>query len=186
MAPAAYVAEDGLVDHHGRRGPWSWECWIPSVGESLYRELGMGGLVCKEREKGKGVFRRETRKRHNIWHLKKRKYLIKKRLIPLREIFKNCTIPHYTQLLSALGLSCSRLAPRGGLPSSGLLSSEPLLPIQPSTPCGKVVRNPLNTVNQISRSLEIISQIYISIHSQFTRWLHHHFRASWYWYKLPT
>ena len=81
-----------------------------------------------------------------------------------RKYFKNCTIPCYTQLLSALGLSCSRLAPRGGLPSSGLLSSEPLLPIQPSTPCGKVVRNPLNTVNQISRSLEIISQIYISIH----------------------
>ena len=118
---------------------------------------------------GERGFQKGNKEKGQHLTLKKRKYLIKKCLIPLREIFKNCTIPHYTQLLSALGLSCSRLAPRGGLPSSGLLSSEPLLPIQPSTPCGKVVRNPLNTVNQISRSLEIISQIYISIHSQFTR-----------------
>jgi hypothetical protein len=25
MAPAPYVAEDGLVGHQGRRGPWSYE-----------------------------------------------------------------------------------------------------------------------------------------------------------------
>jgi hypothetical protein len=25
MAPAAYVAKDGLSDNNGRRGPWSWE-----------------------------------------------------------------------------------------------------------------------------------------------------------------
>jgi hypothetical protein len=25
MALAAYVAEDGLVGHHWRRGPWSYE-----------------------------------------------------------------------------------------------------------------------------------------------------------------
>jgi hypothetical protein len=28
MAPAAYVAEDGLSSINGRRGPWSYEGWI--------------------------------------------------------------------------------------------------------------------------------------------------------------
>ena len=29
MASAAFVAEDGLVGHQGRRGPWSCEDLIP-------------------------------------------------------------------------------------------------------------------------------------------------------------
>jgi hypothetical protein len=53
MAPAAYVAEDGLVGHNGRRGPWSCEgymaqykgipgpgCRSGSVGE---QGVGVGG-----------------------------------------------------------------------------------------------------------------------------------------------
>jgi hypothetical protein len=35
MAPAAYVAEDGLIRHQWEGGPWSWEAQFPSVRECL-------------------------------------------------------------------------------------------------------------------------------------------------------
>jgi hypothetical protein len=33
MAPAAYVAEDGLIGINGRRVPWSWEGSMPQCKE---------------------------------------------------------------------------------------------------------------------------------------------------------
>jgi hypothetical protein len=38
----------------------------PSVGECQGQEAGLGGLVSRERGKGVGVFRGETRKGDNI------------------------------------------------------------------------------------------------------------------------
>jgi len=48
MAPAAYVAEDGLLGTKERRSPWSCQGWTPSIGECQGREAGMG--VAGERE----------------------------------------------------------------------------------------------------------------------------------------
>ena len=44
MSPAAYVAEDGLVEHHWSGealGPVKAQC--PTVGECQDREAGVGG-----------------------------------------------------------------------------------------------------------------------------------------------
>jgi hypothetical protein len=71
MAPAAYVAEDGLVGINGRRGPWSWEGSIPRVGECQDREAEVGGLLNKGRQEGIEGFWRETRKGDNIWNVNK-------------------------------------------------------------------------------------------------------------------
>jgi hypothetical protein len=60
MAPAAYVAEDGLVWHNGRRGPWSYEGLIdaPGLGNQRWGG-GVGGWVeeypLRSRGKGDGI-----------------------------------------------------------------------------------------------------------------------------------
>jgi hypothetical protein len=67
MAPTAYVAEDGLVRHHGRRGPPSCEGAMPQC-------RGMPGQGSRSRwadEQGwgewdRGGFGGETRKGDNI------------------------------------------------------------------------------------------------------------------------
>jgi hypothetical protein len=51
-----------LWDINERRGPWPCEGSIPSVGECQDREVGVGGLVSRERGGGMGVFRGEMRK----------------------------------------------------------------------------------------------------------------------------
>jgi len=44
MAPAAYVAEDGLFWHQLEGIPLVlWRLYAPSVGEHLDDEVGMGG-----------------------------------------------------------------------------------------------------------------------------------------------
>jgi hypothetical protein len=43
MTPAAYVAEDGLVRHHGRRGPWSYE---GSIDVPVQWNIGQEVEVC--------------------------------------------------------------------------------------------------------------------------------------------
>jgi hypothetical protein len=58
MAPASYVAEDGLVGHQ-----WEKRAQCPSVGESQDRKVEVGGLVSRGRGFGIGVFEGETRKR---------------------------------------------------------------------------------------------------------------------------
>jgi hypothetical protein len=63
MAPAAYVAEDGLVGHHGRRGPWSCEGLMPIVGECQDQEAGVGGLVSKGSGERTGDFQRGSQER---------------------------------------------------------------------------------------------------------------------------
>jgi hypothetical protein len=45
MAPAAYVAEDGLVGHQWEERPLKVLC--PSVGECQGQEVGVGGLVSR-------------------------------------------------------------------------------------------------------------------------------------------
>ena len=53
MALAAYVAEDSLVSHEGRRGPWSGEGSLPHC-------MGMPGPGSRigwvgEQDEGKGI-----------------------------------------------------------------------------------------------------------------------------------
>ena len=60
MAPAAYVAEDGLVGHQWEERPFA-QC--PSVVESQDRELGFGGLVSREIGCGRGGFQRGNQER---------------------------------------------------------------------------------------------------------------------------
>jgi hypothetical protein len=43
IAMAAYVAEDGLVGHSGRRRLWSDGVWCPNVGECQGGKAGVGG-----------------------------------------------------------------------------------------------------------------------------------------------
>jgi hypothetical protein len=55
MAPATYVAEDGLVDHQLRRGPWSCEGSRPQYRRMPGPGMGVGGLESKgegERDRG--------------------------------------------------------------------------------------------------------------------------------------
>ena len=42
MAPVAYEAEDCLIWHQWRTGPWSWE---GSLGEGQGVEVGVSGWV---------------------------------------------------------------------------------------------------------------------------------------------
>jgi hypothetical protein len=53
MAPALFVAEDGLVGHQ-----WGKRPLVPSVGEFKGREAGVGGWVGahphRSRKRGKG------------------------------------------------------------------------------------------------------------------------------------
>jgi hypothetical protein len=44
VALAIYVAEDGLVCHQGRRGPWSCEGSRPQYRGMLGPGMGVGGL----------------------------------------------------------------------------------------------------------------------------------------------
>jgi hypothetical protein len=67
MAPAAYVAEDGLVRHQWGGevfGPVKARC--PSVRECQDREMGLGGLVRVCVGDGIGGFGGEMRKGDNI------------------------------------------------------------------------------------------------------------------------
>jgi hypothetical protein len=58
MAPAAYVAEDGLVGHQWEEKPLVlWWLYAP-VGEFQGQEEGVGGLVC--RGSGEGIEGFET------------------------------------------------------------------------------------------------------------------------------
>jgi len=41
MAPAAYVAEDGMVWHQWRRSPWSYEGLFPQERQDV--EVKVGG-----------------------------------------------------------------------------------------------------------------------------------------------
>jgi hypothetical protein len=60
MTLAAYVTEDGLVGHHGRRGPWSWEGSMPQYRgmpePGSKSELGSRGTA-----EGMRIFGGETR-----------------------------------------------------------------------------------------------------------------------------
>ena len=56
MAPAAYVAEDGLVRHQWEERPFCpMKALCSSIGECQDREAGVGGLV--SRGKGDGIGR---------------------------------------------------------------------------------------------------------------------------------
>ena len=70
MAAAAYSAEDGLVSHSSVRGEalFPMKALCPSVWECQGQEVGVGGLVSREREKGmwEGVLGGKARKGHNI------------------------------------------------------------------------------------------------------------------------
>ena len=64
MAPAAFVAEDGLVGHQWEEkalGPVKALC--PSVGECQGQEAGVGELVSRGMGKEIGVFRRGNQER---------------------------------------------------------------------------------------------------------------------------
>jgi hypothetical protein len=54
MAPAAYVAEDGLVGHQWEERPMKALC--PRVGDCQGPEEGVGGLVSRGRGEEIGVF----------------------------------------------------------------------------------------------------------------------------------
>jgi hypothetical protein len=58
MAPAAYVAEDGLVRHQWEKRPLV-KAQCPRVGECQDREAGMGGWVLehphRSRERRDGI-----------------------------------------------------------------------------------------------------------------------------------
>jgi hypothetical protein len=61
MAPAAFVAEDGLVGHQWEEkalGPVKALC--PSVGECQGQEAGVGELVSRGRREGIGGFQRRN------------------------------------------------------------------------------------------------------------------------------
>jgi hypothetical protein len=65
MAPATYVAEDGLVDHQWALGHVKALC--PNGGECQGQEGGVGGLVSREEGGGvRGFFRGENSKNDNI------------------------------------------------------------------------------------------------------------------------
>jgi hypothetical protein len=49
MAPAAYVAEDGLVGHQREESPSSCEGSMPQCQECQSQEVGVGGLVSSRR-----------------------------------------------------------------------------------------------------------------------------------------
>jgi hypothetical protein len=89
-------------------------------------------------------------------------------------IKKNGKFLHYTQLLSAFSPTASRLA-------SVWQSSQLWFTYLRATiihPLWSAVPNSSNPVNQNSRSLQLISQIYISTNSQFIRCSHNNFRAN--------
>ena len=75
MAPAAYVAEDGLVVHLWALGPEQAQC--PSVGECQDKEAGVGGLLSGDREDRRIQMRDQERGQHleckkrNVSHLGK-------------------------------------------------------------------------------------------------------------------
>jgi hypothetical protein len=48
MSLAAYVAEDGLVAHYGRRGPWSCKDSMSQYRGMPVPEVGVGGLGNRE------------------------------------------------------------------------------------------------------------------------------------------
>ena len=67
MAPAAYVAEDGLVGHQWEERPLVLRRLdVPVYGEYQDRKVGVGRLVSRGRGKVVGVFRGVTRKGNNI------------------------------------------------------------------------------------------------------------------------
>jgi hypothetical protein len=55
---AAYVAEDGLVDINGRRGPSSCEGSMPQYRGMPGPGMGVGGLGSRGRREWIGDFRR--------------------------------------------------------------------------------------------------------------------------------
>jgi hypothetical protein len=69
MAPAACVAEDGLVWLSGRRGLWSCDGSMPQCREIEGGEVGVGGWVeehphrSRGREDGIGGFQGRNQKR---------------------------------------------------------------------------------------------------------------------------
>jgi hypothetical protein len=75
MAPAAYVAEDGLVGHQWEEGPLVVQC--PSVGECYGRKTGEGRWVGEQPHSGRvvgdgmGASERENWKGENIWNVNK-------------------------------------------------------------------------------------------------------------------
>jgi hypothetical protein len=58
MALSAFVAEDGLVDHQWKRGPWSCEVSMPQYRGMPWSGTGMGGLGSRGRWNRIGDFQR--------------------------------------------------------------------------------------------------------------------------------
>jgi hypothetical protein len=63
VALAIHVAEDGLVSHQWRRGPWSREGSMPQYRGMPGAGMGVGGLENRGRREGIG---QETRKGDNV------------------------------------------------------------------------------------------------------------------------
>jgi hypothetical protein len=53
MAPAAYLAEDGLWGTNGRRGPWSYEGLMPQC-RAMRGQGGGWGNKHPQRSRGRG------------------------------------------------------------------------------------------------------------------------------------
>ena len=66
MALAAYVAEDGLVSHQWRRGPWSCEGSMPQYKEVPGPGSGSGWVGEKKEGPWDKEFSGKTRKGDNI------------------------------------------------------------------------------------------------------------------------
>ena len=63
MAPAAYAAEDGLVVHHRRRGPLSYEDYMPQC-RGMPAPGSRSRWVSEHGEEiGEGVFQRGNQER---------------------------------------------------------------------------------------------------------------------------